>query len=267
MVLHAARDLQLSDAEKAKLDAIDGTLQPNDAPRSELRDLQADVVAGIRAGKLDMTKVQPDYVAIDKALQARQAKEADALNALHAALDPTKRAALVAALQAKQAAREAQRAAHDDADAGSPADWTKRRVDRLTRQLALDDGQQKSVAAIVAKGDPMTPATMRAKRDAAKKHMDALLTAFAADPFDATKLDLSPMPGKTPHEAIEKDTTFVSQLLPILTQDQRIKLAAQRERMGGRRHSEGDEGPWDQDRDDNGGGGRGGGGGGGANPE
>jgi hypothetical protein len=247
MVLHAARDLDLTDAEKAKLDAIEGPLQSGDPSRSALKDLQADVVAGIRAGALDMTKIQPDYAAIDKAMQARQAKEADALNALHAALDPTKRATLVAALRAKQAERDAQRAAHDDGDAGSAADWAKRRLERVTRQLALDDGQQKSVAALIAKGDAMTPATMRAKRDDAKKHIDALFTAFAADPFDATKLDLSLVSGKTPHDGVEKDTTFVSQLLPILTQDQRMKLASQRDRMGGRRHAEGDEGPWDQD--------------------
>jgi hypothetical protein len=251
MLVRSARDLTLTDATKAKLDDIDAQLRANEgAARAELKALQSDIVEGIRAGKLDGAKLQSDYAAIDKATLARQAKESDALNALHGALDGAQRKALVDAVRAKQAARESQHAAHDDGDAGSAADWVSRRVERLTRQLALDPTQQKSVTAIVTK-ESANPAAMRAKHDEAKKQMDAALTAFVGDTFDATKTPLTPA-GKTPHEGVQKDADFVSQLLPILTPDQRVKLATQRERGSNRRHGDGDDGRMDDDGEENG---------------
>ena len=46
----------------------------NDGPPDELKTFQADLVAGIRAGKLDKTKLHADYTAIDAASTARGAK-------------------------------------------------------------------------------------------------------------------------------------------------------------------------------------------------
>ena len=69
---------------------------------------------------------------------ALQAKEAEALSGLYAALEPAQRKVLVDAVRAKQAAREAQFDAHLAGDAGAPAEWTKRRLDRMTAQLGLD---------------------------------------------------------------------------------------------------------------------------------
>jgi hypothetical protein len=57
--------------------------------------------------------------------------------------------------------------------------------------------------------------------------MDALLTAFLADAFDATKLP----PEKSPHAGMEHDVSVTAQLLPALRSDQRATLAAERERM------------------------------------
>ncbi len=83
---------------------------------------------------------------------------------------------------------------------------------------------------------------MHAMSEEGKKRMEAVLTAFEADVFDAKKVDLLGSPGKTPHEGLEKDTKFLSQLLPILTPEQREKLAAQREHSGMHRHGEGRSG-------------------------
>jgi Spy/CpxP family protein refolding chaperone len=242
-MFRAARDLQLTDAQKSTLDNLEAQEASGDTPRDDFKDLQVDTIAGIHAGKLDAAKLQSDFAAIDKAMAARQARDADALNGLYAALDATQRKALVAALRTREAARDAAYAAHAEADAGSTADWTKRRLDRMTMQLGLDAGQQKAVGAFLAKGgDSMNPAAMRGLRDEGKKRMGAVLSAFEGDGFDAKKLDLAGVPGKTPHEGLEKDTTFLSQILPILTPEQREKLAAQREHGGMRRHPEGEEG-------------------------
>jgi hypothetical protein len=148
---------------------------------------------------------------------------------------------VVAAVRAKQAQRDAMMAAHmpnldAGADAGgAAADWSKKRLERLTMQLGLDAGQQKAVSAILPKDDWMNPATMDAQRKEGEKRMDGVLTAFDNATFDAKKVDLSGAPGKSKHEALEKDAAFLSQLLPLLTPDQREKLAGQRERQGMRR--------------------------------
>jgi Spy/CpxP family protein refolding chaperone len=241
----AARELTLSDGEKTAIDALEAQRETSDIPTDDLKDVQVDTVAGIRAGKLDTAKLQADFAAFDKTVAARGATEATAVSGLYAALEPAQRKELVTAVRARQAARDAQMNAHDGMDAGA-AQWTKRRLARLTEQLGLDAAQQKSVDAILAKSEDVTsPSAMHAMGEEGKKRMEAILTAFEGNNFDAAvkKLDLTGAPGKTPHEGLEKDTSFLSQLLPILTPEQREKLAVQRERSGPRRRPEGHPGP------------------------
>jgi hypothetical protein len=112
------------------------------------------------------------------------------------------------------------------ADGGAAVDWSKRRLDKLTTDLSLDAGQQQQVAAILAKPtDVPNAAAMQARWADRKTKIDALLTAFAGDTFDAKKLDLGMMPGKTAHEPMDHMVAYYTQLLPILHPDQRDKLA------------------------------------------
>ncbi|HEY8086949.1 MAG TPA: hypothetical protein VIF09_03870 [Polyangiaceae bacterium] len=232
VLMNGAYEFSLTDAQKATLDKLEDALYADDAssPWTAAKSFQADLVAGMRAGKLDNAKLTADYAAIDKAVLAGQAREADALNGLHGLLDAGQRAQLTAAVRAKREGHD--RPPMGATDAGAD-EWTKRRLDRLTSELGLDAGQQKSVAAILAK-DPMTPATMQAKRDAMQKKVDTMLTEFEKDPFDAKKLDLVFPPGKTPHEAMDRTVTFTAQLLPILKPEQRETLAARTEKMANR---------------------------------
>jgi hypothetical protein len=152
-------------------------------------------------------------------------QDAEALNGLHALLDAGMRKTLTTSVRAKQAAIDARRPP-DNADAGMP-EWTKRKLDRMTADLSLDPGQQKQVGALLAKGDD-SPAAQIAHREESKKHLETLLTGFEADTFDAKKFDLSMGGAKSPHEPMEHEVTYLTSLLPILHQDQRDKLAAQR---------------------------------------
>jgi Spy/CpxP family protein refolding chaperone len=242
MLLRGTRDLTLSDAQSDALGKLDDELHSDDATRgSELKALDTDVIAGIRAGKVDLTKVQTDYTAIDAAMQARLAKEATAVNGLYALLDPGQRKQLADGLRAKQAERE--QSAKSLPDAGGPDVMMKLRVARLTSDLSLDDAQQKQVSALVAKLEP--PGAAQSRKDAAKQRVDELLTAFAADGFDANKV---PPPGKSLHEGMERDVTFTAQLVTILRPDQREKLAAQRDRMSTMRARMGaGDSPWGDD--------------------
>jgi Spy/CpxP family protein refolding chaperone len=232
MMLHAARELDLKDPQKSAIEKLQQQLAPDEkGPPNEFREYQVALAAGVRAGKIDPAKLAPLQANLEKAMQARKDKEAAALNGLYAALEPPQRKALVASVRAKQTEREAH-AQEKKAEGAkpTPTDWNKRRLERMTKEMELDATQQKSVEALLAKGDQPPPATMDSMRDEMKKRTDALLTAFEADTFDATKMELSPMAPKKPGEATDKHVQQLSLLLPILKPEQREKLAVRLEK-------------------------------------
>jgi Spy/CpxP family protein refolding chaperone len=241
MLFQAARALDLKDEQKAKIDAAEKTAHAGasdasrDAMKSAAKDLHTDLVAGIRAGKVDTSKLEPRYAAVEKVIGESQAKEAEALNALHEALDTTQRKAVTANVRAKQAMREEKMAHHEGMDGGAgmgstdggKGNWTsKRSFDRLTRGLELDADQQKKVDVLIAKED----AAKTAHPDAAdmKKNVEAMLTAFEKDTFDAKKLDALDV--KKARAPMEQEAKLLAQLVPILKPEQREKLAAKMEK-------------------------------------
>jgi hypothetical protein len=233
LLLRTAYDQNLSDDERAPLDKAEGQLYPDGAPSpwTAAQAFHQDLVAGIRANKIDTTKVTADYAAFDKAIAAGQAAEADALNTLHGAMPAADRQGLVDRVKAKLDAREHAFKPATGPDGGAP-DWNARRLDRLTAELALDDGQKKAVAAVYAKDTTMTAAAMQARHDTIQKRIDAVLADFPKDSFDAKKADLSAPPGKTPHDLMERQTTLATALLGILKGDQVTKYADRVDRMG-----------------------------------
>jgi hypothetical protein len=228
-LFRAAHEQGLKDDQKSSLDTIEANLKTDDeGVRTAMTAFRADLVAGVRGGKLDTAKLTADNVLVDKAIANHQAKEAEALDSLHALLDSTQRASLVASVRSRQAEREVRMGGWmlaKESDGGAP-DWAKRRVDKLTADLGLDADQQKQVAAILAKAsDPPSADGMKSRWDEMKKRMDALLAAFASDTFDAKTTDLTIMPGKTAHDPMDHMVIFFSKLLPLLHPDQRDKLA------------------------------------------
>jgi Spy/CpxP family protein refolding chaperone len=243
-LFHAAHDLTLAETQKDSLDTIETNLKgDDDGMRTAMKSFRADLLAGVKAGKLDSAKLTTDQAAIDKAIADHRDKEAAALDSLHGLLDATQRASVVAAVRAKDAEHEAKVTAwmsEKDAKGAAP-DWNKKRLDKLTADLTLDAAQQKQVAAILAKtSDPPNAAGMQARWDEMKKRKDALLTAFAGDTFDAKKADLTMLPGKTAHEPMDHITSFYTQLLPVLHPDQRDKLATSMDRPFGIHESQDD---------------------------
>jgi Spy/CpxP family protein refolding chaperone len=233
----SANDLTLTDAQKATLATLTAQMGPSDASKAAFSAMQADLVAGVKAGKIDTAKLQTDGTAIDTAMQAQQAQQATALNGLYKLLDAGQRKQLVDAVRAKMANRDQRRGPPrggppGGGDGGAP-DMQKRRLDRMTTQLGLDDGQKTQVAALLAKQPAPDPAAMKANWDDMKKRSDAMLTAFAADGFDATKLDWSMPGGKNMKDAMSKRVDFLSALIAILKPDQLNKLAAGMQQGGG----------------------------------
>jgi len=215
-----------------KIDDAEALAAPaNDtAARDAAKDLHGELVAGIKAGKIDTAKLDPKYAALEQIASAEHDKEIASLNALYTALDAAQRKAVVASVRAKQAKRDERMAKMKEArgDAGAPdgghPSMGKIRIDRLTRGLELDADQQKKIDALAPKDDAKGPDL----QGDMKKRTEALLTAFEKDGFDAKKADAFDM--KKNRAALEEETKLLAQLLPILKPEQREKLAAKMER-------------------------------------
>jgi Spy/CpxP family protein refolding chaperone len=222
-LLAGANDLKdLKDDQNTKLDALEKTLHADESTHTEMKDFHAELSDEVKAGKIDNAKLEPKYVAIEAAMKARQDKEATSLATLHDILTTAQRKEITDAIRAKQKDMEEKMKAREAEH--KPEEMQKRKLDRMTKELGLDDGQAKKVDALLSKDKP-TQAQMDAKKDEMKKKMDALLTAFEADTFDAKKLDLAPA-GKKAREPLERLVSFYSGLLPILKPDQKDKLVA-----------------------------------------
>ncbi len=217
---------------KKKIDDAEALNAPaeGNAARDAAKELHAELVAGIKAGKIDNAKLEPKYAALEKIASAEHDKEVAALNGLYGALDATQRKAVVASMRAKQAKRDERMAAMKGGalDAGGPdggrPNQSKMRIDRLTRGLELDADQQKKVEALAPKEDAKLP-DLHAET---KKRTEALLTAFEKDGFDAKKADA--FDAKKTRAAMEDETKLLAQILPILKPEQREKLATKMER-------------------------------------
>ena len=241
--LEAARNLTLKDEQKTAIDKLEEPLREPPAPRTEWKDFQKELADGVKAGKIDTSKLATNYTAIENSVHAQREKEATALNSLHSTLDATQRKALVAAVRAKQ-----QEATEKHQDAGAPdmakkaEAMNKQRLERMTKELDLDSAQQKKVEAILAKesSGKNAPQDMMAEM---KKSNDEVLTAFEKDTFDATKLESFAQAGKKARMPAEREAQFLSQVLPILTPVQRDKMSTNMTRMGSMMNHPGMGGP------------------------
>jgi len=244
---NAALALDLKDDAKSEIEKIQDGSKPvdgkpaADSTKTAMEALNKEITAGIKAGKIDAAKLDPLYAEVDKAHKARQEAEAKALNELHAKLDATQRKAVADAIRADQKKRsermEKMMEAKKDAPAGDekaaakPGANTKRamgthRLERLTRDLGLDDDQKKKVEALEAKQKAVDPKAMREQQE---KRMTALVDAFEKDAFDATKLDLSTTPPMKEHS--KAMVAELNALLGIVKPEQRDKLAEAVERQ------------------------------------
>lgn len=237
-VLTAALSLSLSDEQKTKLEDVDKPVSAppdpaaQEAQRAASKALQTELTAQVRAGSIDAAKLEPLYDAVEKSSQPRLDLEAQAIAAVHAALTPEQRKAISDDLKTKQAAQQEKlkevraKAAAASADAGRPPRIAPEYA-RYTRSLELNDEQEKKVLAFGQReGGEESPQTVESRG-----HELALYEAFAKDDFDPKKLDL--YNGKAARGPLEAASKVLAQLLPVLTAEQREKLALQLEKGPG----------------------------------
>ena len=232
----AASELELPADKKASIDKLGealGERGPND-PESQ-RALQAAFTEGVKAGKVELAKLEPTLTALDKAAAERKDAEVKALDGLHKELDAAQRKALVEAVkkhEADRGGRFKERGGQDkdgkdgkDGKAGD-AERAKRRLERLSGELGLDADQQKKVEPILMKHDLGRAGNKGGDaREEMKKRMDALLAAFEKDTFSAAKLEFG-ADAKRHREMAKKKAEYLNALLGVLKPEQRDKLAA-----------------------------------------
>lgn len=221
--------------------------------RAEMKAMHDDLVLGVKAGKIDTAKMDAHAAAMEKEAKTRQEAEAEALNKLHATLEPAERAKVVAAVREQEEKRELNMKMHERPDAGANRDFNVMRLERYTKDLDLDADQQKKAQALLPKPDPKAMNELRAK---SRKHLDAVLADFEKDTFDAKKIAM-PDP-KLMHSAMDTEVKFLNGFVPLLKPPQRELLAQKIERNaehgagrrgGGRGGGHGGDRGQDHDRD------------------
>lgn len=240
----AAAELELPADKKAALDKLDDGLGGGDPADPEAsKALNAAMTEGVKAGKVELAKLEPSLAELDKAAAARKDAEIKALDALHEELDAAQRKALVESVKKRRAEREARfkDRGKPEPDKARDEERAKRRLERLSGELGLDADQQKKVEPILAKHDPGREGPKAGGgRDEMQKRMDALLAAFEKDTFSAAKLDFG-ADAKRYREMAKKQAEYLNALLAVIKPEQRDKLAAT---LADRARGPRGRGPW-----------------------
>lgn len=240
-LFRAASQMELSDEQKTKIEKIATDLREadkNDAadgggPRKEMKEMHDVILAGVKAGRIDGSKLEPHYASLEKDAKERATRDVDGLGKLHDVLEPEQRKKLSEQVKKQEEERnerakkqEAVMAAH--ADGGARPSPQRRRYERYGKDLDLDADQKKKLEGIIPTEDPKLVASMR---EDGKKRVDATVDAFAKDTWDAKGI---PGPDiKQIRKPMDEQVKFFNALLPILKPEQKDKLVAKLEKESG----------------------------------
>jgi Spy/CpxP family protein refolding chaperone len=238
-IFRAVQSLTLNEEQQATLTSIGLELQESvrasgrdaGAERSELKTALAEVVEGVKSGKVDLEKLAAHEAQLAQADAARHKREVVALNRLQRALDASQRTAVVTAVRAdgrtpklvdggSLSARPAEDAGPRDAGARrGEVNWARARLENYVTGIGLDPAQEKKVKAILD-AEPMPPADAR---EIEGQQRAALLDAFEKDGFDAGHFPVELVSeGRSPFFRLAR---FVAKVVPLLTPEQNAKLA------------------------------------------
>lgn len=218
MFIHMAIDtLGVAPEKKAQLEKIQGDLFVAMAPaRDASRALLQTLADGVAAGNIDKAKVDAAVAKENAAAAQVHTATADALNALHAALSPAERQALVDKVQAHTAVWKKVNADEDPSSKDKGGHLAK-----LTESLSLTPDEADKISAALKQNAPPKP-----DMTAIDAHMKAFETAFVADTFDAKTLaTANPANGAIAKNGSARMVRFYTIVTPLITPDQRTKLA------------------------------------------
>jgi Spy/CpxP family protein refolding chaperone len=217
--------LGVSPEQQASVDRIQADLraklEPSRAADEAFMTLLAD---GVAAGSIDKAKVDAAIAKIAAASSKAQAASEDALKQLHAVLTPPQRAALVDKIEAHW---------HVWEEANETAETTEKtresgHLERLAGELSLTPDQVEKIRAGVHA--PPASAAAHYDRKEVQARVEAFGAAFSGETFDAKALHAKGADAVDAHIASHgaaRMARFFEAVAPVLTPDQRTKLAAE----------------------------------------
>jgi Spy/CpxP family protein refolding chaperone len=229
LVAMSLKDLDLSADQRAAVDKIRADLLAKMEPaRAAGKDLANTLADGVAAGTVNRAKADAAVNKLVTQVQAEHEAALTALDQLHAALSAPQRAALVDSLQSHwEKWKEAQ--GHEEAD---DKQHRPGHLLELVRDLGLTKDQAEKIKAKFH--DQMKGGPQDHQHKEVQDHLQAFATAFKADTFSAKSL--SKAKAANAHMArwgATRMERFLEAAAPILTADQRSKLAQEmRDRSG-----------------------------------
>ena len=226
-ILMGADTLGLDPAKKAQIEKIQTDLRAKMAPARDIEHgLLSTIADGVAKGKIDTAKVNAAVAKLATSSSAIHGTTATAITQLHDALTPAERAALVDKVKAhwevwnkvntEEKSRSKEKGTHL-AKLTALLNLTPEQVDKLTTALSADP-----------------PDTSQTDPKPVDGYIQTFATAFVADKFDPKSL-AAPATAAAGHVAKQGATRmvrFYEAITPVLTPEQRAKLAAQlRERL------------------------------------
>jgi hypothetical protein len=197
--------------QKQTIDGLRASLQQQAAPVTAARaKLGAELASEVRAGKIDESRIQPLVQQIAAARAASRPAIQQAMNTLHDTLDASQRQALVDAMHAHR---------------GEHRGMMREHMAKIADELGLTEAQRESIKAAMHAERGEHRGHARGEHAEGKQHMQALATAFVSDDFDAAALNVGAHDGMEKHFE-KRMTRLLEAAVPVLTADQREKLAA-----------------------------------------
>jgi Spy/CpxP family protein refolding chaperone len=225
--------LDATPEQQAKIKQIRTDLHAKMAPaRAAEKVLQQAIADGVRAGKVDHDALEPAIAELKKQSEGIHDAIADTLNSLHATLTKEQRAALVEKVEAHFEVWHHSNAPNADAK----RDAQGGHLAKLSKDLSLTPDQVEKIRASFAEHMQKAPQFDRAKAD---EHLKAFGAAFESDTFDAKTLTAgAQVHGMMAMYGSHRQIRFYAAVAPVLTPEQRTKLADELTKHGNYKHGE-----------------------------
>jgi Spy/CpxP family protein refolding chaperone len=220
LIMMSLPDLGLSADQQTAVDKIRADLATKTEPaRAAGKDFAGVLADGVAAGKVDRAKIDPAITKLVTQVQAVHDVSLTAIDQLHDILTPPQRAKLVDELQAHwEKWKDAH--GHDEAD---DKQHRSGHLLALVRELGLSQEQADKIKASFH--DKMKASPQDQAHKEVQDHLTAFGTAFKAEKFDAKKVTGSKAAAHMARWGATRMARFVEAATPVLTPEQRTKLA------------------------------------------
>jgi len=217
--------LGLSPQEQAQVDKIKADMQAKMQPQHEAMSALLNVVAdGVAAGTIDQAKADAATAKLAEISTQMDDVTNDALNQLHQILTPAERQALALKVQAHYMIWER---ANADKEAQPDQEMEGGQIHHLATVLGLTPDQVQKIDAAFTASMAQVFAAKQFDKAAAEAHLQAFVTGFTADTFDAKTLTTADKANSSVTSwGAMRMVKMYEAMLPVLTPDQRTKLAA-----------------------------------------